>query len=228
MRALLAGSVILAAGFVAAEQRAAQPMLPLRLFANTTLSAAVATRFALFAAIFGCAFLMPWYLQLARGFSPLSTGLGVLPFTGPLMLIAPSAGRLAGRHGERVVMAAGFACTAAGFALLGLTITNASTYPGLPGPLLAGTGVALAVPTTVSASLRAVPATRSAWPAASAPPSRTLAACSASPPQPVFAHRRQLPHPLFSSGSRIRCRRILVRNQAASRRLARVMSEARA
>jgi EmrB/QacA subfamily drug resistance transporter len=155
---LLAASAILGAAFVAAEQRARQPMLPLRLFANITFSAAVTTRFALFATIFGCAFLMPQYLQLTHGFSPLRTGLGVLPFTGLLMLIAPAAGRLADRHGERPLIVAGFASGAAGLALLGLTVTTASSYPQLLGPLLlAGAGVALAVPTTVSASLRAVP-----------------------------------------------------------------------
>jgi hypothetical protein len=95
---LFAASAALGAAFLAAEQRARQPMLPLRLFANITFSAAVTTRFALFATIFGCAFLMPQYLQLAHGLSPLRTGLGVLPFTGPLMLIAPAAGRLAKLH----------------------------------------------------------------------------------------------------------------------------------
>jgi EmrB/QacA subfamily drug resistance transporter len=155
---LFAAGGVLAAGFVAAERRARQPLLPLRLFANTSLTAAVAARFALFATIFGCAFLMPQYLQLAHGFSPLRTGLGVLPFTAPLMLIAPLAGRLADKYGERPVILAGTTASAAGFALLALTVTTASSYPTLAGPLLlAGAGVALAVPAAIAASLRAVP-----------------------------------------------------------------------
>jgi MFS family permease len=101
---------------------------------------------------------MPQYLQLAHGFSPLRTGLGVLPFTAPLMLIAPLAGRLADRYGERPVIVAGASASAAGIALLALTVTAASSYPALFGPLLlAGAGVALAVPAAISASLRAVP-----------------------------------------------------------------------
>jgi MFS family permease len=155
---LFAVGAVLAAGFVAVERRAREPLLPLRLFGNTTLSAAVVCRFALFATIFGCAFLVPQYLQLAHGFSPLRTGLGVLPFTAPLMLIAPLAGRLADKYGERPVTLAGATASAAGFALLGLTVTAASSYPALAGPLLlAGAGVALAVPAAISASLRAVP-----------------------------------------------------------------------
>jgi len=156
--ALFAAAGVLAAGFVAAERRAREPLLPLRLFANTTLTAAVAARFTLFATIFGCAFLMPQYLQLAHGFSPLRTGLGVLPFTAPLMLIARLSGRLADRYGERPVILAGATASAAGFALLALSVTAASSYATLFGPLLlAGAGVALAVPAAIAASLRAVP-----------------------------------------------------------------------
>jgi EmrB/QacA subfamily drug resistance transporter len=155
---LFAGGAALVAAFLAVEHRADQPMLPLSLFGNSALRASVATRFALFGTIFGCAFLMPQYLQLAHGYSPLRTGLGMLPFTGPLMLVAPMAGRLADRYGERVPILVGFACQAAGFALLGLTVTASSAYPGLLGPLLlAGVGAALALPAAVAASLRAVP-----------------------------------------------------------------------
>ena len=157
--ALFAGGAVLLAGFLVAEHRSREPMVPLRLFANASLSGAVISRFALFATVFGCAFLVPQYLQLAHGFSPLRTGLGVLPFTGPTMLLAPLAGRLADRIGERLLILAGFACDAAGFAWLALAAGPATSYPQLLGPLLlAGSGVGLAVPTTVSASLRAVPA----------------------------------------------------------------------
>jgi EmrB/QacA subfamily drug resistance transporter len=147
----------LAAAFVAAERRSAHPMVPPGLLANPMLRAAVATRFLLFATILGSAFLVPQYLQLAHGFSPLRTGLALLPFTGPMMLIAPIAGKIADRFGERAPIMAGFALAAAGFTLLGLTVTATGSYLTIAGPLLlAGIGVGLAVPTTVSASLRAV------------------------------------------------------------------------
>ena len=55
-------------------------------------------------------------------------------------------------------MLAGTAASAAGFALLALTVAPASSYPTLLGPLLlAGVGVALAAPAAISASLRAIP-----------------------------------------------------------------------
>src|SRR5215468_10599591 len=147
----------LAAAFVLTERRSAHPMVPPRLFTNPMLRAAVATRFLLFATILGAAFLVPQYLQLAHGFSPLRTGLALLPFTGPMMLIAPAGGRAADRFGERVPIMAGFILAAAGFTLLGLTVTATGGYLTIAAPLLlAGVGVGLAVPTTVSASLRAV------------------------------------------------------------------------
>jgi MFS family permease len=102
---------------------------------------------------------MPQYLQLAHGFSPLRTGLCLLPFTGPLVLIARICGRLADRHGERVIIMTGFMLSGAGFALLGLTTGARSGYLLVLGPLLlAGTGVAMSAPAAVAASLRAVPA----------------------------------------------------------------------
>jgi EmrB/QacA subfamily drug resistance transporter len=147
----------LAAAFVLVERHSTHPMVPLRLFTNPMLRAAVTTRFLLFATILGAAFMVPQYLQLAPGFSPLRTGLGLLPFTGPMMLIAPMAGKVADRFGERVPIVAGFVLDAAGFTLLGLTVTATGGYLAAAVPLLlAGVGVGLAVPTTVSASLRAL------------------------------------------------------------------------
>jgi MFS family permease len=147
----------LAVAFVLVERRSAHPMVPPRLLANPVLRAAVTTRFLLFATILGAAFMVPQYLQLAHGFSPLRTGLSLLPFTGPMMLIAPAAGKVADRFGERLPIVTGFALTAAGFTLFGLTVTATGSYLAVAAPLLlAGVGVGLAVPTTVSASLRAV------------------------------------------------------------------------
>jgi MFS family permease len=147
----------LAIAFVLTERRLAHPMIPPHLLANPMLRAAVITRFLLFATILGAAFMVPQYLQLAHGFSPMRTGLALLPFTGPMMLIAPVAGKVADRIGERTPIMTGFMLSAAGFTLLGLTATATGGYLTVAAPLLlAGAGVGLAVPTTVSASLRAV------------------------------------------------------------------------
>ena len=62
------------------------------------------------------------------------------------------------RKGSNVPFLTGFACDAAGFVWLALAVAPAGSYPHLLGPLLlADAGSGLAVPSTVSASLRAVP-----------------------------------------------------------------------
>src|SRR5262249_21220819 len=69
----------------------------------------------------------------------------------------PPAGTPPDRLRARAPLLAGSALAAAGFTLLGLTVTATGGYLTIAGPLLlAGVGVGLAVPTTVSASLRAV------------------------------------------------------------------------
>src|SRR6516162_3422855 len=125
----------LATAFVLTERRLAHPMIPPRLLTNPMLRAAVTTRFLLFATILGAAFMVPQYLQLAHGFSPLHTGLALLPFTGPMMLIAPIAGKAADRVGERLPIVAGFLLAATGFTLLGLTATATGGYLTVAAPL---------------------------------------------------------------------------------------------
>ena len=155
---LAAAAVAFAAGFVIVESRIQQPVVPLRVFSNLPFTAAVASRFALFTTVLGCVFLMPQYLQLVHSFSPLRTGLGMLPFTGPVMSVAPVAGRLADRFGERVLIVTGFVLSTGGFGLLVHAMTATGSYATVAGPLLlAGIGVALAAPTTASATLRALP-----------------------------------------------------------------------
>jgi EmrB/QacA subfamily drug resistance transporter len=154
--ALLVGGVVLAAAFLAWEHRTSHPMIPLALFANTAFTATVAARFALAASLFGGGFLIPQYLQLERGYSPFLVGVSLLPWTAPIILIAPMVGRFADRLGERMPIFIGLACQALAFLLLGLAVTTTSGYPALLGPLLlAGIGSGLAFPTTVSAALRA-------------------------------------------------------------------------
>jgi len=154
----LGGAGVLAAVFLGWQRRCTHPMLPTGLFAHPGFRGAVAARAALATSLFGGVFLVPQYLQLDRGYSPLAVGLALLPWTTPIVAIAPRAGRLADRFGERTLIAVGLGCLAVAFTLLTLTATATSGYPALLGPLLlAGIGSGLAFPTTASAALRAAP-----------------------------------------------------------------------
>jgi len=141
-----------------ASQRRTGALLPRGLFANRAFTAAVLARLALFAAIFGAAFLIPQYLQMVRGYRPLAVGVGMLPWTGPIMFVAPISGRLADRFGERLPIVAGLTLQAVGLALLAPATSSGHGYAAVIAPLvLAGVGGGLVSPACASAALRSVP-----------------------------------------------------------------------
>jgi EmrB/QacA subfamily drug resistance transporter len=155
--ALCLGGVLIAA-FIAWEQRVQEPMLPLRLLRIRAFTAANATGFMSLAAITSAAFLMSQFFQLGLGYSPLATGLRFLPWTATPLLVAPVAGRLADRIGVRPLMSVGMAMQAGGLAWIAMDITAGVSYGELVLPLIiAGVGISMAIPTTPTAALDAVP-----------------------------------------------------------------------
>ncbi|HZC79176.1 MAG TPA: MFS transporter, partial [Ktedonobacterales bacterium] len=149
--------LLLLLGFVVWEERAAQPMLPLRLFRSRTFAAANGTGFLMVAALFGAAFLAAQYFQLGLGFSPLGTGVRILPWTATPILVAPTAGILSDRIGRRPVMVAGMLLQGVGLAWFALVATTGVGYGQLVLPLLmAGIGVSMALASTPTAVLSAV------------------------------------------------------------------------
>jgi EmrB/QacA subfamily drug resistance transporter len=149
--------LLLLIGFVAWEGRTPEPMLPLRLFRSRTFAAANATGFLMIAALFGAAFLVAQYFQLALGFSPLGTGVRVLPWTAAPILVAPAAGILSDRLGQRPVMVMGMLLQGVGLAWFALIATATVAYGPLVLPLLvAGIGVSMAIAATPTAVLSAV------------------------------------------------------------------------
>ena len=154
--ALACGATALA-GFFAWEARAAEPMLPLRLLRIRTFAAGNATGFLMTGSTFSAAFLITQYFQFALGYSPLATGLRLLPWFGTPMLIAPAAGALSDRIGRRPVIATGLLLQAAGFAWVAATASATGSTLGLVLALLvAGVGVSMALPTVPVAVLSAV------------------------------------------------------------------------
>ena len=153
---LLVGSVLLLA-FVAWEYRAAEPMVPLRLFRNRSFAVGNATTFFMSGAIFAGAFLIIQEFQFARGYSPISTGVRLLPFFATPMLVSPIAGAVSNRLGRRSVMATGLALQALGFAWVAARGSLATSWIELMLALLiAGIGISMALPTVPTAVLGAV------------------------------------------------------------------------
>ena len=150
--------LVLLVGFLAWEGRTPHPMLPLRFFRSPSFSAGNAASFFLTSALFGAVFFLTQFMQAVLGSGPLKAGLQLLPWTATLFMVAPIAGRLVDKIGERPFVVTGLTLQAAGMIWIGLVADTTLQYGELVAPLiLAGCGVSMAMPATQSASIGAVP-----------------------------------------------------------------------
>jgi EmrB/QacA subfamily drug resistance transporter len=153
---LVAGVVLLLA-FVAWERRVSEPMVPLRLFRSRAFAVGNGTTFLMTGAIFAGAYMVTQEFQFARGYSPLSTGLRLLPFFATPMFISPVAGAIADRIGARRVMATGLFLLTAGFVWVVIRGSLSTSWIELTLALLvSGIGISMALPTVPTAVLNAV------------------------------------------------------------------------
>jgi MFS transporter, DHA2 family, methylenomycin A resistance protein len=154
-------AVLAAVAFVRVERRAHDPMLPLDLFRGPAFTTANAAAGAMNLGTLGLLFVLTLYLQTVQSRSALLAGVAVLPLFLPLTILAPIAGRAAGRYGSKPVMIIGLVLAAFGVALVA-TWTAAASYPSLlPALLCWGVGLALLTPAVVAAAIAAAPADRS-------------------------------------------------------------------
>ena len=151
---LMAAGIALILAFVAIEGRFAKaPLMPLRIWASRTLSAANAVIFLVGAAVFAMWFFMSLYLQQVEGYSPIKAGLAFLPMT--LCIVAGSAfaSRAVTRVGAKRLLVVGMVFQTVGL-LLFTDISAGGTYLGevLVPSLLVAIGIGLAfVPATIAA-----------------------------------------------------------------------------
>jgi MFS family permease len=110
------------------------------------------------ASIFATAYVTSQYFQIARGDTPLGTGLRFLPWTMTPLLIAPIAGKLVDRLGARALAAPGLALQALGFLWILHEAHTHAGYAAFVAPLvLAGVGISMALPAPSAAGLNAAP-----------------------------------------------------------------------
>ena len=138
-----AGAVLLAA-FVAWERRAATPMLRLDFFRDRTFSLANVASLLMSFGMFGSIFFLAQFFQTVQGYSPLASGLRILPWTAMPMLVAPIAGALSDRIGGQRLMGAGLTLQAIGLGWIAAVSTPTTPYVDLVAPfIVSGIGMSL-------------------------------------------------------------------------------------
>src|SRR5262249_46708202 len=140
---MVAGALLLAA-FLAWETRAAEPMLPLRLFCSRGFTVTNVISLLMFFGMFGSIFLLAQFLQVVQGYSPLEAGIRTLPWTAMPVLVAPIAGSLSDRIGARPLLVTGLALQAIGLGWLALATSPTVAYATLvPAFVISGVGMSL-------------------------------------------------------------------------------------
>lgn len=143
--ALLVLGVIVLVAFVAVERRAAEPIVPLRLFKNRMILAAVVTRFLAGMAMFGALSFVPLFLQSVTGATATGAGLVLTPFVLGWVVMSVVSARLVLRVGYRSVVLTGMASLTVAFLLFrrwSVTLTPGSAMIDV---LLAGIGMGMVV-----------------------------------------------------------------------------------
>jgi EmrB/QacA subfamily drug resistance transporter len=153
----LAGGVALSVAFVLTELRITEPMLPMRLFRSRTFATGNAANFLMFGVLISAVCFMAQFQQLALHQSPLHAGLRLVPWTGTVFVIAPLAGRMVDRIGERPFVVVGLLMQAAGLAWVALIARTGLPFAQMIPPLaIAGAGISMAIPATQNAIMSAV------------------------------------------------------------------------
>jgi EmrB/QacA subfamily drug resistance transporter len=145
--AALGLGALLIVAFVAWERRVPEPMLPMNFFRSRAFSAGNAAIFFTFASLFGAVFFYAQLLQTALGYGPLGAGLRLLPWTATFMTVAPVAGAMADRIGERPLMVSGLTLQAIGMGWLASIVEPGMHYSAMLAPfVVGGVGVSMAIP----------------------------------------------------------------------------------
>jgi EmrB/QacA subfamily drug resistance transporter len=126
---LSAAAVVLIGLFILAEQRAREPVLPLRLFRNQVFSMTSAIGFIVGFAMFGAITFLPLYLQVVQRVTPTDSGFRLLPMLAGMLLTSITSGQMISKWGRYKI-----------FPILGTAVMGGGMY------LLSLLGVTTSIP----------------------------------------------------------------------------------
>jgi EmrB/QacA subfamily drug resistance transporter len=152
-----AAGALLLGGFAVWQRRAAYPVLPPRLLRVRGFTAGNLAMALTVAPLFAAVFFYGQLFQVVLGEDPLQAGIRLMAWTSTFLVVAPVAGSLADRIGERWLISIGLAVQAVAMLWFAATVGTDTTYVDTLGPLvLGGVGVSMSIPCCQSAVVSAV------------------------------------------------------------------------
>jgi EmrB/QacA subfamily drug resistance transporter len=143
--------------FVILESRQRLPMLDLSLFRNATFAGANAVMLLVALAMFGVFFFISLFVQNILHYSSTEAGATFLPMTLLIVLVAPLAGKYSDRVGSRWLMGGGMVFVGVSLLLFAQLDQTSTFWAVLPGMVVGGLGMGLAMTPTTAAAMGSVP-----------------------------------------------------------------------
>jgi MFS family permease len=154
---MLVGAALAAVNLAIGNRGNPEPLLQLRLFRDPTFSWSMGLSFIIVTALFGGMLLLPLYLQEVHGYSPLETGLLLLPQAITAAVAMPLGGYLTDRIGPRPVVATGMIMLAGGGFLLAQIHPTSSNWLVVSALLLRGFAMGFSMMPSMAAAMARVP-----------------------------------------------------------------------
>ncbi|MEC3979037.1 DHA2 family efflux MFS transporter permease subunit [Amycolatopsis sp. H20-H5] len=151
-----AAAIVILAAFIAVQGRSAAPMLPLRLFRQRLFAVSNTAMVVVGFALMGSVFFFSQFFVAVQGSSILGAGLKTLPISLAMVIVSPYAGRLAARHGFRIVITIGMALAGLGLLTLGVVGADTAYWDVAWRLVIAGTGFALTMSPLTGAAIQSV------------------------------------------------------------------------
>ncbi|MFE3769962.1 MFS transporter [Streptomyces sp. NPDC059122] len=151
------GGLAVLAGFVVHQKRSDHPSIDIGYFRKPAFSAAVAAIALVFFALMGVTFFIVFYVQSVRGYTPLESGVLILPLAAAQLIFAPRARLAVDRFGARAVCTVGMLVVAVTMAGMLLLRTDTPIWVLEVLFFLQGTGMAHIMPPVTVAIMQSLP-----------------------------------------------------------------------
>jgi len=156
--AAIAAGVLGSLAFVSVERRRDHPLLDVRIFAIRDLAAGSVNLFVVFAVMFSLFLVLVQHLQAVLGYSALAAAAGLLPMAAMMMPLSTTAPTIAEKVGFRRTLVTGMLLLSGGLVLFALLADADAGYTSvLPGMLVIGAGVGLAMSPSTAAITSSLP-----------------------------------------------------------------------